>query len=256
LALRLQHRLQEKGYAYHLSSLQSVLEGKTHKTRKVIVDTLQELLQADGLDASDKIADFVRSAEGAPLEWSHYLSAQDIPHQVETLLQRQSGLTRRQLALQLRADLKEKEFNFSLSTLQYLLAGKTQRVKKVVADLLEAYLQPGGMPSFEFAARRMVTGHGGRQALQKRVEESRARYQAASGPEQEELRRIFIQARWELIRRIALKQKQSSRRPAGSRGRSSYEETGSNEAFFEGGGDAAEIPVAYDVREAIDRLVG
>src|SRR5262249_38762394 len=48
LALRLRHRLNEKGYVYHLSSVQSVLEGKTRKTRRVILDTLQELLQLDG----------------------------------------------------------------------------------------------------------------------------------------------------------------------------------------------------------------
>ena len=256
LALRLQHRLQEKGYGYHLSSLQSVLEGKTRKTRKVIVDTLQELLQAEGLDASDKIADFVRSAEGAPLEWGHYLSAEAIPNQVETLLQAKPGLTRRQVALQLQSDLKEKGFDFSLSTLQYLLAGKTQRVKKVVADLLAAYLEPGGMPSFEFAARRQGGFHGGRQALQKRVEESCARYQAATGSEQESLRQVFFQARWELIRRVALKQKQAARRPAGNRSVSVYGETESAEGFFEGGGEAGDIPVAYNVRESVDRLVG
>lgn len=257
LALRLQLRLQEKGYAYHLSSLQSVLEGKTHKTRKVIVDTLQELLQADGLDASDKIADFVRSAEGAPLEWSHYVSAEAIPGQVEGLLQSRPGLTRRQIALQLKEDLSKKDFRFSLSTLQYLLAGKTQRIKKVVADLLEEYLKPGGMPAFAGPTRTLYSLHGGRQALQKRVEENLSRYLAASGPDRETLHQAFLQARWELIRRISLKRDQPAptRRPASTRNRLGYDEPGTNEGFFEGGGDAAEIPVAYDVREAIDRLV-
>lgn len=258
LALRLQQRLQEKGYAYHLSSLQSVLEGKTHKTRKVIVDTLQELLEADGLDAADKVADFVRSANGSSLEWNQYVAAESVPGQVERLLQSVPGLTRRQIALQLQSDLKAREFHFSLSTLQYLLAGKTQRIKKVVAELLEGYLQPGGMPTFAAPARGgLYPLHGGRQALQKRVEESQARYLAASDAEREELRRIFIQARWELIRRVSLKRSQPAptRRPASSRERAGYEEQGNPDAFFEGGGDAAEIPVAYGVRESIDRLV-
>lgn len=256
LALRLQQRLQEKGYAYHLSSLQSVLEGKTHKTRKVIVDTLQELLEADGLDAADKVADFVRSAGGASLEWSQYVAAEAVPGQVERLLQAAPGLTRRQIALQLQTDLKAREFHFSLSTLQYLLAGKTQRIKKVVAELLEGYLKPGGLPAFA-APARLYPLHGGRQALQKRVEESLSRYLAASGPEREALRHLFIQARWELIRRVSLKRNQPapSRRPASSRGRAGYEEPGNPDAFFEGGGDAGEIPVAYGVRESIDRLV-
>jgi len=258
LALHLQKILQDKGYLYHLSSLQSVLEGKTHKTRKVIVDTLQELLQAEGLDASDKISDFVRSAEGAPLEWNHYVSAEEVPRRVEQLLQNQVSLTRRQIALQLQEDLNKQGFHFSLSTLQYLLAGKTRRIKKVVSDLLEAYLQPGGLPDFHAATRRLVSVRGGgRQALQKRVEETHERFVAAQGSERESLRETFIRARWELIRKIALKRNQPapSRYPSANRSRSNYGDPESSESFFEQGGDGGEIPVAYNVQESLARLV-
>lgn len=257
LALRLQQGLQSKGYVYHLSSLQSVLEGKTHKTRKVIVDTLLELLQAEGLDGSEKIADFVRSTDGVPLEWSHYVSADTVPRQIDLLLQNQPGLTRRQIALQLQEDLRKKEFHFSLSTLQYLLAGKTQRVKKVVAELLDEYSRPGGMPKFEAITRRIHSVQGGRQALQKKVEESLARYLEATGADREALHQAFIQTRWELIRRIDLKRKQPppARRASANRDRSDYEDSGNTEVFFEGGGDVGDIPVAYGIRETMDRLV-
>ncbi|MCE9625207.1 MAG: hypothetical protein K8R69_07135, partial [Deltaproteobacteria bacterium] len=258
LALRLQQTLQAKGYVYHLSSLQSVLEGKTHKTRKVIFDTLQQLLQADGLDASERVADYVNSGEGGPLEWNHYVSAEEVPNQVERLLQSHPGITRRQVALQLREDLGKKEFHFSLSTLQYLLAGKTQRIKKVVADLLENYLEPENSPNFH-TVRRVSPLHSGRQALQKRVEESQSRYRDAKGAEKEELKEAFFKARWELIRKVSQKRNQAESYPAASKRRSraesGYDESESGEGFFEGGGDSGEIPVAYGVRETVHRLV-
>ncbi|MFO1463544.1 MAG: hypothetical protein U1F66_07175 [bacterium] len=257
LALRLQQRLRERGYAYHLSSLQSVLEGKTHKTRKVIVDTLRELLQAEGLDASEQISEFVRSAEGVPLAWSQYVDAKEVPRWVESLLQGQPGLTRRQIALQLQEDLRKQEFRFSLSTLQYLLAGKTQRIKQVVAETLEGYLKPGGLPNFQAAARRMVALHGGRQELQRRVLECYQRFQSAQDQDREALRQAFIAARWDLIRKIALKRSQPapSRHPSSSRRRAEFEDPDATEVVFEPAGEGADIPVAYGVRESLDRLV-
>lgn len=250
LAIQVRDRLEKKGYVYHLSSIQSVLEGKTRKTRQVIVETLKELLESEGVDTAGAS---LEPAEAGRLDWSHYVSAENIPAQTQALLDLLPGLTRRQVALKLQEDLRAKGFHFSLSTLQYLLAGKTQRVKKVVIDLLDSYAQPGGFP----APRKSSRSHGfsgGRQALQKRVEESLERYRMAEGAEKEARHELFHEARWELIRRIALKRQAPVE--TGSRRRKDYlAENDNSGEMYESNADNGEIPVAYDVRESMDRLV-
>ncbi|HEX5033504.1 MAG TPA: hypothetical protein VFW62_03405, partial [bacterium] len=249
LALQVRDRLEKKGYVYHLSSIQSVLEGKTRKTRQVIVETLKELLESEGLDTDAA----VEPADASRLDWSHYVSAEGVPAQVQALLDLYAGLTRRQVALKLQEDLQAKGFHFSLSTLQYLLAGKTQRVKKVVIDLLETYAQPGGFPE-PVKSGRSHGVNGSRQALQKRVEESLERYRMAEGAEREARHELFHEIRWELIRRVALK-RQAPVLTSGRRRKDLLGEGENTEGFYEGNADSGEISVAYDVRESLDRLV-
>lgn len=252
LALQVRDRLERKGYVYHLSSIQSVLEGKTHKTRQVIVETLKELLESEGVDTG--AAAGLEPADVSRLDWSHYVSAEGVPAQVQALIGLHSGLTRRQVALKLQEDTRAQGFHFSLSTLQYLLAGKTQRVKKVVIDLLDAYALPGGFPE-PVKSHRSQGFSGGRQALQKRVEESLERYRMAEGAEKEARHELFHEIRWELIRRVALK-RQAPLMASGSRRKQDFlNENETSDGFYEGGADSGEIPVAYNVRENIDRLV-
>ncbi|HCU24604.1 MAG TPA: hypothetical protein DF383_06270 [Deltaproteobacteria bacterium] len=247
LALALQTRLEAKGYHYHLSSIQAVLEGKTHKTRKVILDTLEALLQSEGIDLAD-LAGLSRESSGPVLEWNRYVSAETISDAVGKLLAQDPQLTRRRIALQLQADLRENNFDLSLSTLQYLLAGKTQRVKKIIADLLESYSQ-----NPDFAAGLAPVVRAGRQSLQKRVEETRARMLAAPETEREAFRRHFLTARRELIRRVS--ERRSNPAPSGRRrGTKSFDELETVADNFDATPDNGEISISYDVKENLDRM--
>ncbi len=139
LALELQKRLKNKGYSYHLSSLQSILEGKTHRTRKVLLETLKEILESTGWNSTKSVEVFLDSLPSAVSAEHQYRPIQDLTEKIDGILQKNPGLTRRQLAILLRQDLLEKNFEFSLNTLQYILGGKTRKVRGIVLDLLDEY---------------------------------------------------------------------------------------------------------------------
>ncbi len=147
LALELQKRLKNKGYSYHLSSLQSILEGKTHRTRKILLETLKEILELSGWDNTESVEGFLSSLPRALSDEHQYRPVQDLPEKIDGILQKNPGMTRRQLAILLQENLRAKNFDFSLNTLQYILGGKTQKVRGVIIDLLDEYQKQDKLPT-------------------------------------------------------------------------------------------------------------
>jgi hypothetical protein len=204
LALHLKNRLTEKGYVYHLSSLQSILEGNTRKTRKVVLDTLQEIFASEGVEAGPSLSP-------DQLHWNHYVDATDVPEKVRRLTELHPRLTRRQIASLLREDLAKRNFSFSLNTLQFILSGKTKRVKKVVAELLEEYLADPDGSRWQVLQAAQSLSRKGRHSPDRRVLEAFTRFQQSEGAERETFRKEFLAARAELIRHRWEKRKQPTR---------------------------------------------
>ncbi len=247
LALLLRDRLAAKGYVYHLSSIQSILEGKTQKTRRVILDTIQELL-ATGQEAA------LRESEGqvpaANVAQNRYVQAEQLTALVGRLLESNPRLTRRRIAIQLRQDLAQKNLAFSLNTLQFILAGKTQRTKQAVVDLLEEYLQKN-----LFANLTSGQTHRGRRSLDERVREALEKLKTAEGENRDAYFRAFLAARADLIR-----QRWNKLHPPARRSSSREWNFNEGDAYPEGvpgGGpyDLNEAEVAYNVEDPFNRLV-
>ncbi len=218
LALKLQELLKAKGYAYHLSSIQSVLEGKTKKTKQAILETLNDLLREEGLSDPGNLKELIQSVPPGQLEWHHYVEADAIPEMVQKILSQNPTMTRRRLASMLRQDLVEKKFNFSLNTLQYILAGKTKRTRKIVFELLGDYQKPGILQGRLANAKTSWASRKGRPSLGLRVAEAYEKLQNATEAERDSLLQIFKEIRLDLIRKrwAALGRKRYSRGPAPS----------------------------------------
>jgi len=253
LAISLQKKLSEKGYRYHLSSLQSTLEGKTRKTRQAVLEAMESLFAEGGNSVLE-----LKTEEMSPeqREWHHYISAEGLPGLVDQLLQAHPGLTRRQIALSLQGDLKGRNFKFSLNTLQYILGAKTRRVKKVVLDLLESYLSsPDFLEKLQQNAASVGTG---RPSLEHRLALAYERLQSAPEAQRHYYRQVFLDTRNELIKKRWLKKHPKVH----SRGRKrrndsdySYESVVPDESMGGSFLDPNDIPVAYDIEASSDRLV-
>lgn len=256
LALSLKNRLEQKGYRYHLSSLQSVLEGKTRRTRKVIIDTLMEIF-ATVSDKVGDIQDIAASLNPAHLQWNHYVEAQDIPGLVQNILARYPSLTRRRLALKLKTDLDANKFHFSLNTLQFILGGKTQRTKQVLLELLQNYQNGDSLNDFSRAQTGRSRSFAGRLSLEKRVQAAYEKYREAIDEQRLELREAFLQVRAELLETRWRKKQNGPAGAASSRGRphrKSWKENREKEGWEDLLGNA-EVSSPWTLDEPLGRLV-
>jgi len=230
-----------------LSSVQSILEGSTRKTRKVILDTLHEIFQSHGLGE-------LPSLSPTQLHWNHYIDASALPETVQKILEAQPHLSRRQIARLLQEDLKERHFHFSLNTLQFILAGKTKRVKQVVVELLESYLEEKGAARLKAVRNFQVFARKGRPNLEARLKEAYEQLQSASESERDRHFREFMAAREDLIRHRWEKRHAPVRKAVGRR--SSWENyNGSEEESYSNEYSASPEESPFSLQRDINRLV-
>lgn len=249
LALVLKNRLAEKGYVYHLSSIQSILEGITRKTRKVVLDTLQEIFASQGNGAKTAL-------NPSQLQWTHYVDASDIPERAGRLIETHPTLTRRQIASLLQQDLRDRNFSFSLNTLQFILGGKTKRVKKVVTEVLDSYGSDADAFANKIRERIPLLVRKGRTAVGQRVQEAYDRLQRATGGERNALLASFLALREDLIRNRWAKRRPPVRYRRKSSDSSAWEHSMEKESEGTYYSDySGEADVAYNVDVSIKRLV-
>lgn len=199
LALHIQNQLRAQGYQFHLSSLQSVLEGKTKRTKHIVLETIQNLLKTHEATASypTKLTETEKQQHG-------YVDAKGIPSLVEQVLSKYPFITRRQLALLLRQELKEENFSFSLNSLQFILAGKTKRTRGILLDRLHFYLKDNHFQNIWEQRKDNIVNKKGRPSLESRLLEAYSLFQQSSTEESSRrksqflaIREEFIQKRWE-----------------------------------------------------------
>jgi len=227
--------------------VQSILEGSTRKTRKVILDTLHEIFQSHGMGE-------LPSLSPTQLHWNHYVDATGLPETVQKILGAQTHLSRRQIARLLQDDLKERHFHFSLNTLQFILAGKTKRVKQVVAELLESYLEEAGAARLKAVRNFQVFARKGRPNLEARLKEAYEQLKNATETERDRHFREFMAVREDLIRhrwekRRAPVRRSVGRKPSWENYNGSEEESYSNE--YSASGSEADFSLQRDINRLV-----
>lgn len=257
LALKIKDRLEKKGYTYHLSSIQSVIEGKTRKTKRAILDIIHDLLKEEGIDNPENMHDYLNSLSESQRHWHCYVSADSIPNIVQKLLDQNPTLTRRRLALILQDELNEKGFKFSLNSLQYILGGKTKRTRQVVHETLESYLKGEDFKKLLLRTEDKYSSRKGRPSLSYQVLEAFRKFHQAKGEEQNVAHENFLRVRVELIKtrwERRFHKKPGRRSPTWKSPNDLYENP-SPEEYPTTGEMPGDLSSAPEVQIQLDRLV-
>lgn len=106
-----------------------------------------------------------------------YVEAKAIPLLVAKLLKLNPWITRRQIALLLQKELAAKKFSFSLNSLQFILAGKTQRTRAVVIEQLKTYAAKGELAKRWEKHKADFTQKKGRPSLEHRLMQAYSHFQ-------------------------------------------------------------------------------
>lgn len=257
LALKIKGHLASKGYCYHLSSIQSVIEGKTKKTKRALLEAVYDTFKEGGLFDTKSIAKFSDSLSEEQRHRHDYVDAKKIPDWVRQLLEKNPGLTRRSLALILRDDLEKNNFQFSLSTLQYVLAGKTQRTRGIVVELLGRYLTGSEFHDL-VASHKKLPLRRERVPIDVRVIRAFEQMSRAAPEEREALQRAFLDSRAELIKsRWNLKfRRHPLRKQVQKKSYDDlYRDIASQESYPAFDRQGEDLSVTHDGETNIDRLV-
>lgn len=257
-AIKVKACLEIKGYVYHLSSIQSVIEGKTRKTKKAILETIYEIFADAGISKEEGLQKALLSIPESQRGWNHYINAEIIPSLVEQIIEQNPSMTRRKLALLMRDDLSENNFNFSLNTLQYILGGKTKRTRKIVLDLIEGYLKDNRLAEAWAAKAPQLSSPKGRPSITHRLLEAYDQLAHASPQDRPDLERKFYLTREEMIKRRWTTKFQQTRSPYRGRRRNKsnyWDEMEAGESSQDLAENGNEPSVAYDVESKFDRLV-
>ena len=154
----------------------------------------------------------------------------------------------------LQQELQEKNFDFSLNTLQYILAGKTKRTRGIVLDLLNHFSEDENFNEMIKGKGRQILARKGRPPLATRVAEAWTLLEEASGKEKEAKRKEFLALRKELIKKcwsIRHAPKKPTRRQTHRR---SLEENLDPSEYSEQPENSNDADVAFDVHD-FGRLV-
>lgn len=144
LAKRLKLRLLQRGFDYDLGSIQNVLSGKAKRTRQVVVDSLKELLIREHYGDEVRLKRALAALTDTQSSLFESVPAKNIARDCRRFLKKNRGWTKRQLALKLARDLKERGYAVSPITLQYTLAGRRATARRIVAHTLASYLTDSG----------------------------------------------------------------------------------------------------------------
>lgn len=140
LASELVQRLEQQGFTYHVGSIQNILGGKIAETKNILVISLRQHLIDNHFGSEDELnkalAQFNKVGDD-PFE----LVASDRLHELcDHFLNKHQSWSKRKLAIALSEDLAAKGYQISFNSLQYALAGKRKRVKKIIQETLEKYM--------------------------------------------------------------------------------------------------------------------
>jgi hypothetical protein len=134
--------LENKGVHYHSRTIKRQLLGNIEYIPESLEETLVDWLKnTPQNEYQSLLAQFRKDKES--LENSHdkslYVSPQNFIRMADAYLYLNKISSRRRLAVRLNQDLKKKNISMGLETLQSALAGKTQKIKKILEDELRGY---------------------------------------------------------------------------------------------------------------------
>ncbi len=203
LALKIHQTLKEKKVPLSLETILAALNGKTQKIKKVLEDELEIFFKQDGFKNREEVEKYIseQKKSDAFYQWNEIVPVEQITQSVSDLIAKYPHLTRRQLALKLQADLLQENFHYSLSSLQWILGGKTQKAKGIVKKYLDGYLSE---ESFFQEVEQQNLKHKkktGRPSLYQRLVESYEQLQQAEEQNRESLRNHFLNLRVEFIKK-------------------------------------------------------
>jgi len=157
LAKGLRKKLAEKGYDYHLGSLQNIFSNKIKETKQVVYDTLREFLIEEFYKSETVFDKELAGINDEVVEGYQVMSTGLLKKACREFLQDNSVWTKRKLAIQLAEDLTSQGFKISYNSLQYALAGKRDSVKKIVYHKMLDYIENPPRDKSKTIVRR-VTG--------------------------------------------------------------------------------------------------
>lgn len=140
LAIDLKNLLENKGYKYHLGSLQNILCDKIVETKKIVLDGIIELLLKSSFKSKKEISKALGQLTDNQRSLYQPVTSDLLIEKCQEFLISNPQWTKRKLAIKLASDLKEKGFHISYNSLQYALAGKRSTVKKIVETTMSSYL--------------------------------------------------------------------------------------------------------------------
>lgn len=141
LAKKMKEHLLEKGYIYHLGSLQNILCGKIAETKYVVKEGLRDLLKEEYFTTDEALDEAITKLSAVDTSLYKSISSAVVFEKCQEFLIKNPAWSKRKLAITLACDLKRKGYHISYNSLQYALAGKRSRVKKIIQSTLEEYLE-------------------------------------------------------------------------------------------------------------------
>jgi hypothetical protein len=256
-------QLEKKGLEIHPRTVRRQLEGQVRSVPQALETAIHTWVQRRRQRGFGRLLrEFDQQRQQfAPPEAPKpqgYVDAQALPTVVDEILRENPLLTRRQLALLLREELQLRKFKFSLNTLQFILAGKTQRTRSVLLEVLQEFQKPGYLDRLWSERRDLLLGKKGRPSNDLRLSAALAKLHQAPGEEKKALYHYFLEARQELIRKRWSQKHQRKTNTKTSRGQSLHDilnEVEPGDLFGHEGTNPEDAVVAYDVGSGLDRLV-
>lgn len=198
LAKQIHTRLSEQGYNYNLGSLQNILCGKIKETKKIIYDTLKQILIDETYGDEVALKRAFKELSEEKRELFETVPAKGLAKKCQEFLIRFPEWTKRKLAIQLAHDLKKQGFDVSYNSLQYALGGKRDSIKKIIETTFMGYFDNPPNPNQVFLGSTKITSKKRRQnlnQLHKLVEQ-------ADGNEKDQMNELYLKARQEELKRI------------------------------------------------------
>jgi len=141
LAKKMREHLLEQGYIYHLGSLQNILCGKIAETKYVVKEGLRDLLKEIYYTTDAELDKALKELSEVDTSLFKSVPSAVVFEKCQEFLIKNPAWSKRKLAITLACDLKGKGYQISYNSLQYALAGKRSRVKKIIQTTLEDYLE-------------------------------------------------------------------------------------------------------------------
>ncbi|MCP5467995.1 MAG: hypothetical protein H7A32_01845 [Deltaproteobacteria bacterium] len=189
---------------------------------------------------NNKIAKSVFSSQNDDSELKQYVDAQVVIDAAKKIFDQYPQLTKRQLALLIKESSHNLGFEFSLNTLQYILAGKTNKSRRVLLIVLNSFLED--VEAFQAKIDvQLQQNRQGRPSLYQKLQEAYHDWEdeekTSPNHENHDRKDEYLRLREDFIKRRYTKSygKKSWSKSTGGRVRSSDRSMGLQEASIENG---------------------